>query len=126
MRPGPPRGEAAELELVVTEDMLEAPQGDVPAVYGLPAMVAHMSRVARTILAPHLEPGEIGIDDTADIDRRIPVRVGATVRLLATVANVAPQKLVCEVLIRSGGLLVARGSHTLRVVDAATFRREMP
>lgn len=125
MRPGPPRGEQADLQVVVTEEMLEPSHGDLPGIYGLPAMVGHMGRVARMILEPHLEAGEIGVDDQADIDRRLPVTVGTTVTLLATVAKVAPQQLVCEVLLRANGLLVARGSHTLRVVDADTHGRDI-
>lgn len=125
MRPGPPRGETTELTITVSESMTDPSSGPIPPTYGLDAMVVHMGQVSQQILAPHLEPGEIGIGDKADIDRRIPVTIGASVRLIASVAKVGPQELVCEVLLRSGGLLIARGSCTLRVVDAASFARDI-
>lgn len=121
MRPGPPRGETAELEIVVTDDMADEETRDTPAVYGMSSMVRHMAVVCRQILEPHLEVGEVGVGDEVDIDCRIPVPVGSPVRLIATVAKVAPQQLVCEVLVRSGGLLAARGSYGLRVVEHQQF-----
>ena len=121
MRPGPPRGEAAELSVMVTADMTETPTPGGPQVYGMPAMLIHMAEVSHTILAPHLEPGEIGVGDAGDVDRRVLATVGTEVRLIATVAKVGPQQLVCEVLVRTGGLLAARGSYTFRVMQASDF-----
>lgn len=125
MRPGPPRGETAELTIVVTAAMAEQPTPDGPAIYGMSAMLVHMAEVSHTILEPHLEAGEIGVGDQGDVDRRVLVTAGSEVRLIATVAKVAPQQLVCEVLVRSGGLLAARGSYTWRVVQASDFTVEV-
>ena len=102
--------------------MTEPASGPVPATHGLHAMVVHMRQVSQRILAPHLEAGEIGVGDKADIDRRVPVTVGAEVKLLASVANAARRswsRRCCW----SGGLLIARPAR-LRG-DAATFAREV-
>lgn len=113
------------MTVLVTAAMAEQPTPDAPAIYGMPAMLVHMAEVSHTILKPHLEAGEIGVGDQGDVDRRVSVTVGNEVKYIATVAKVAPQQLVCEVLVRSGGLLAARGSYTLRVVQAADFATEV-
>lgn len=126
MRVGPPRGATATLEVTVTPDMAAIVAGEqIHPVYGTVALVQHMEQVARSLLVPHLETGEEGVGASVDVHHRAPVPVGETVVLTATVATVAPTKLVCEVLVRHGGTIVARGSVEQRVVHLATFRDEV-
>lgn len=123
MRPGPARGETATLEITVTPDMTARVGGEeIHPVYGTAALVQHVEEVCRTILLPHLEPGEEGVGYHMDVTHRAPVPVGATVTFTASVAKVGPQELICEILARSGSALVARGSFTQRVVDSKEFR----
>lgn len=112
------------MDIVVTQDMTS----DVSAtarVYGSVALVGHMEQVCREILEPHLEDGEDAVGHGVDITHRAPVPVGANVTLTATVAEVRPQQLKCEVLVRQGGRLVARGSFTQRVVKVTEFDAEV-
>jgi hypothetical protein len=44
---------------------------------------------------------------------------------VATVATVGPTKLVCEVLVRHAGTIVARGSFEQRIVQLAAFQAEI-
>lgn len=126
MRPGPPRGETATLEVVVTSDMTARVDGrEIHPVYGTAALVAHMEQVCRQLLVPHLEPGEEGVGHAIEAQHRAPVAVGETIVLTASVANVGPRRLVCEVLVRRGASLVARGSFEQRVVDLDDFRAEV-
>jgi fluoroacetyl-CoA thioesterase len=126
MRPGPPRGETATLEVTVTPDMTARVDGtEIHPVYGTAAIVGHIEQLCRQLLVPHLEPGEEGVGASIEVHHRAPVPVGETVTLVATVATVGPTKLVCEVLARHGGTLVVRGSFEQRVVPLAAFRDEV-
>jgi fluoroacetyl-CoA thioesterase len=126
MRPGPPRGATATLEVTVTPDMTARIDGvEIHPVYGTTALVQHIEQVCRTLLTPHLEPGEEGVGSLLEVSQRLPVPVGETVVLTATVASVGPTQLVCEVMARHAGANVARGSFEQRVVDLDTFRAEV-
>jgi fluoroacetyl-CoA thioesterase len=126
MRPGPPRGATATLEVTVTPDMTARVDGtEIHPVYGTAAIVGHIEQLCRQLLVPHLEPGEEGVGASIEVHHRAPVPVGEQITLVATVATVGPTTLVCEVLARHGGTLVARGSFEQRVVPLATFRDEV-
>lgn len=126
MRPGPPRGETATLQVVVGADQT-ARIGDreIHPVYGTVALVGHIEQVCRSLLEPHLEPHEEGVGVDLSLLHRAPVPVGETVTLTATVASVAPTRLVCEVLARHNSTIVARASFEQAVVDRATFTSEV-
>jgi fluoroacetyl-CoA thioesterase len=126
MRPGPPRGETATLEVTVTDEMTaRLDDVEVHPVYGTTALVQHIEQVCRSLLVPHLEPGEEGVGAYLDVAQRHPVPVGETVTLTATVASVGPTKLVCEVMVRHAGANVARGSFEQRVIELEAFRTEV-
>jgi fluoroacetyl-CoA thioesterase len=126
MRPGPPRGATATLEVTVTPAMTARIDGqEIHPVYGTGALVAHIEQVCRELLIPHLEPGQEGVGASIDVHHKAPVPVGETVVLVATVATVGPTKLVCEVLARHAGTMIARGSFEQRVVSVDDFRGEI-
>lgn len=126
MRVGPPRGATATLEVTVTPDMAAIVAGErIHPVYGTTAMIGHMEQVARSLLVPHLEAGEEGVGAGVDLMHRAPVPVGEDVVLTATVATVTSGKLVCEVIVRHGTTIVARGSVEQRVVTLDAFRAEV-
>jgi predicted thioesterase len=91
------------------------------AAFGTVALVAHVERVCRELLEPHLEPGEDGIGSRIEVAHRAPVPIGETVTLVATVASVTQRKLVCEILVRHAGLIVARGSFEQSLIDLEEF-----
>lgn len=126
MRQGPPRGETATLEVTVTEEMTARIGGEqIHPVYGTVALVGHMEEVCRQLLVPHLEPGDEGVGQAIEATHRAPVPVGAKLVLTATVAQVGHSRLVCEVLVRHGTTMVARGSFEQRVVDREAWRAEL-
>lgn len=123
MRPGPARGETITLEVTVTPDMSAVVGGrEIHPVYGTTALVGHIEQVCRALLEPHLEEHEDGVGYAIEAQHRAPVPIGAELVLTATVARVAPRELVCEVLVRHAGALVARGSFEQRVVSREKFR----
>ncbi len=126
MQIGPARGASATLDVLVTEAMApKTAHGDTAPVYGTVAMVEHMEQICRTLLLPHLEEGEDAVGRGCDVNHRQPAAVGAEVTLTATVAEVRPQRLKCEVLVRQGNRLIARGSIEQRVVRMEEFAAEV-
>lgn len=96
--------------------------GESPAVCGTAALAHEVERICRVLLEAHLEQDEEGLGATVEVSSRVPVPVGETLSLTATVATVGPTKLVCEVLIRHGDANVGRGSfeqHLLPVGELA-------
>ena len=126
MRPGPPRGETATLDVTIDQSMVANVAGEeVHPVYGTGALVQHIEEVCRQLLVPHLEDGEEGVGYHIEAQHRHPVPVGTDIRLTAEVASVGPKRLVCDVLVRQGNEIVARGSFEQRVVDLEEFRAEV-
>ena len=126
MRPGPPRGAAATHDVVVTPDMAAHAVESAPvAVCGTAALCHLVERICREMLEPHLESEEEGVGAALELAYRVPVPVGETMNLTATVAVVGPTKLVCEVLVRHAGQNVARGSFEQQVVPSSTLRQEV-
>lgn len=126
MQPGPPRGATEVLDVTITPDMAATVDGEViHDVYGTQALVGHMEQVCRNLLVGHLEPGEEGVGHHLDVTQRSPVPIGATIELTATVAQVSSQRLMCEVIVRRGSQMVARGSFDQRVVRSRDFLAEL-
>ncbi|MBW3620649.1 MAG: thioesterase [Actinobacteria bacterium] len=97
----------------------------IHAVYGTAALVQHVEQVCRQLLVPHLEPGEEGVGYEIRLTHRAPAPVGAVLVLTATVEGVAPRELVCEVIVRDGTRMVARGSFVQRIVALDEFAAEI-
>jgi len=117
MRPGPPRGATTTIEVVVAPEQCTRVDGRADlSLYSTTALAADIERVCRLVLQPHLEAGETGIAAHLDLLHRAPVPCGSTVTLQATVAAVGNSLLTCEVLVRHGGTIVARGSLEQRIV----------
>ncbi|WP_052664169.1 thioesterase family protein [Nitriliruptor alkaliphilus] len=121
MRFGPPRGDSNTLELTVTDDLATHVVPGAPPLCTAPALLQAADEVARTLLTPHLETGEVATVVSLDIHLRGPLPVGAQLTLTATVASVTSGKLVCEVLVRRGSAIVARGSVEHLVVDGREY-----
>lgn len=125
MRFGPPRGDSTTLELTVTPDLAAPVVPGAAELCTAPALLAASDRVARELLTPHLEAGEVPTVVAIDVHLRGPLPVGAELELTATVASVASSKLVSEVIVRRGGAIVARGSVEHLVVDAREYGEQI-
>jgi len=122
MRPGPARGTTATIEVVIDASMTDkgaatAVQGDLPATLGTLAMAEIVARVARDLLAEHLEHDEIAVAGGIDLIHRSPVPVGAVAQFEATVQMVEPTRVTCEVLVRTSAGVAARSSYEQEVVS---------
>ena len=121
MRPGPARGTTATAELVVEPSMTDAGGATaidpaLPPTFGTLAMADAIARVARTVLDGHLEDDEIAVPGRLEIIHRSPIPVGASVQLDATVQMVEPERVTCEVLVRTTAGVAARASYEQEVV----------
>ena len=121
MRPGPARGTTATAEMVVDPSMTDAGHATaidpaLPPTFGTLAMADAVARIARTVLDGHLEDDEVAVPGRIEIIHRTPIPVGAAVQLDATVQMVEPDRVTCEVLVRTGGSVAARASYELEVV----------
>lgn len=126
MRPGPARGDSEQLEVVVTQEMTATVDGrQIHPIYGTRALVAHIEQVCRALLEPHLEPDEEGVGHRIEAVHIAPARVGASLVVTATVADVGPRRLLCEIAVREGTRLVANGAFEQRVVDREAFAAEI-
>lgn len=125
MNPGPPRGATTTTTVLITPEMVDAASPDQHAICSLEAMVAAMGQASRALVAPHLDTGEVQVPDQATFVWRAPVPVGAEVELAATVAQVSRQDVMCEIVVRRDGRMVARGTHTQRVMQGAQFGSEV-
>ncbi len=125
MRPGPPRGATATLEVTVPAASPADDEDRTRRTYATAALATDVERVCRRLLDPHLEPGEIAVGVRLELLHRAPVPVGERVTLTATVATVQPGGLTCEIQARHGGTMVARGSFEQRVVSSTTFDAEV-
>lgn len=126
MRPGPARGDTSSLEIVVTDDMTATVGGrEIHPIYGTGALVAHIEEVCRALLEPHLEPDEEGVGYRIEAVHASPATVGTKLTVTATVADVGPQRLLCEVAVRDGTRRVANGSFEQRVVDREDFAADL-
>lgn len=125
MNPGPPRGETETTTLQITDDMVDPGTSNGHAVCSLDAMVAAMGRASRALILPHLGEDEIIVSDQATFVWRAPVPVGCDVEQEVTVAQVSRKDVMSEVVVRRDSRMVARGTHTMRIVTAAAFRTEV-
>lgn len=125
MRPGPARGTTVTSTQVVSSDRAVRIDGrQIHEVYGTTALVADIERICRGLVEPHLEDGEEAIGVRLEVLHRAPVPVGETIELTASVASVGPHRLVCEILVRHAGHIVARGSFEQDLVRLDTFRAD--
>lgn len=121
MRVGPARGEASARTFAVDASMTDGGQATqlppgLPAALGTLALGDAVAGLARDLLAPHLDDGEIAVPGRLEIIHREAVPVGAEVQLEATVQMVEPTRVTVEVLVRTGATVVARASYEQEVV----------
>ncbi len=121
MRPGPARGTSAQRDLVVDASMTDSGlatglPSELPGTLGTIALAGAITELARDLLAEHLEQGEIAVPGKLEIVHRVPIPVGSTVLLEATVQMVEPSRVTCEVLARTSEGVAARTSYEQEIV----------
>lgn len=115
-------GLCAEVELVVTDGdtAIALRSGEVP-VLGTPRVVALCEEATVAAVAGRLEPGEITVGHTIQLDHVAPTRVGTTVRAEATLLKVNGRRLTFSVSVTDARGLVAAGKITRVIVGEERF-----
>lgn len=124
MKPGLTAGVSAELTFGVTDEM--RPIFDKVAVHQVCStwtLVHYFELAGRKILMEYLEEGEEGVGSHVTIDHFAPVKVGRTVRVVATVVEMNDRRLVCDVDAFFGERKIAAGKTVQNVFPRAVLAR---
>ena len=115
-------GLSAEVELTVTEadTAIALRSGDVP-VLGTPRVVALCEEATVAALAGRLDPGDITVGHTIQLDHVAPSRVGTLVRAEATLLKVNGRRLTFSVSVTDARGLIAAGKITRVIVGEDRF-----
>lgn len=109
-------GVSAEIDFVVDGSM--RPIFDDVAVHQVCStwtLVHFMELASRKLLIDFLEEEEEGVGSHVTIDHIAPVRVGRTVRVIATAEEVSDRRLVCDVDAFHGSRKIAAGKTVQNV-----------
>ncbi len=112
MRPIPV-GEAATLDVVVTEEMTVdfAELGRVHPVYATYTMAQHFEEAGRKLLLRHIDDGEDGIGRSVAVEHLAPSWVGDRLTIEARCTEVRGNRIHCACTATDGdGREVGRGS----------------
>lgn len=97
MKPGIRIGQTVAFEIDVREDMRAHFEDiTVHSLYSTAAMLTHMEWAARQHILPVLAGGEEGVGYHMEIDHMAPVSLDQTVRIVATVTGLLPDKVICQ------------------------------
>lgn len=91
---------------------------ELPPVLSTPSLVLLLERTARDLMEPYLEPGEITVGVSVEIEHLAATPVGATVKATARVVQTDGPVVTFHVEARDEQDLIANGLHKRRVVNA--------
>lgn len=124
MKDGLVPGVQAELTFEVTDDM--RPTFDDVAVHQVCStwsIVHYMEVAGRKVLIDYLEPHEEGVGSRVTCDHLGPAKVGRTVRVVATVADMTGNELICDVAAFVEDRKIARGQTVQRIFPRPALER---
>jgi predicted thioesterase len=115
-------GASAELTLEITEaDTAIAHRSGSVAVLATPRVVALVEEASCAALAGQLEAGETSVGMRIQLDHLAPVKIGSSIRAVATLERQEGRRLIFAVSVSDQAGLVAAGKLTRAVVDVETF-----
>ncbi|MFB9313794.1 thioesterase family protein [Nocardioides plantarum] len=125
-RPVPPLARTASLARVVeTGHLATAWANDLP-VLATPVLLwwAELAAIAAIApdVGPEVAPGWMSVGAAHDVRHLAPTRLGATVRVSATLVEVEGASLTFEVAAHDGDRPVLSGTHVRGIVDRERFR----
>ncbi len=115
-------GTSASVATTVTDHdtAIALGSGDV-AVLGTPRLAALCEEAAVAVLAGALADGLTSVGTNVNVDHLAATSVGGTVAATATITAVDGKRIAFALLVKEGGTVVARGTHTRLVVDRKRF-----
>ena len=110
MRRGLVLGSEESIEIVVTEDMFAAFEGEViHPVYSTVAMTYHMEWVSRKIILPYLEEDEEGMGASVQLKHMAASPLGTVVTLTASVSELRANLVKTQVIARNHLGVIGQG-----------------
>lgn len=110
MRRGLVLGSEESIEIVVTEDMFAAFEGEViHPVYSTVAMTYHMEWVSRKIILPFLEEDEEGMGASVQLKHMAASPLGTVVTLTASVSELRANLVKTQVIARNHLGVIGQG-----------------
>ena len=95
---------------------------NLPAVFSTPAMIGLMEITASHVIGPVLPPGALTVGTRIEVDHLKAVPAGTTVICKARLAEVNGKRLVFEVEVSSGEMVIGRGRVVRAIVDHERFK----
>ena len=123
-----PDGATASLEVVVTPELTVRFDrlGPVHPVYATYRMAQHFEEAGRTLLLPHLEPGEEAAGTAVSVEHVAPAGVGTTVRIEARCTAVERNRVTCACrAVDADGRELGRGTTVQVVLPAEVLRARL-
>lgn len=116
-RPAP--GEEAEIEVIVTDEMLVDLAGRrIHPVYATAWMVRHMEEAGRALVERHFGPGEDATGYSISVVHERPARPGDTLKVIATAGSADERQCEARVEVRGPSGVVGRGTLVQRYIRA--------
>jgi fluoroacetyl-CoA thioesterase len=97
----------------------------MPAVLCTPWLIWFLEHAAREAVLPFLEAGESTVGILVEVRHLAPTPVGRSVRCVARVVQVDGTLISYQLEAHDQHALVARGYHTLRVIDVDRFAKRV-
>lgn len=126
MKQGLEVGRTETIDIIVTEEMFAAFEGEVVhPVYSTVAMTYHMEWVSRKIILPFLEPDEEGIGASVQLRHLAPSPLGSKVTLTAVLTELRNNAAVTEVIAKNHVGIIGEGIVKQIILPKETIAQKM-
>ena len=119
-------GTLGEQKFVVSEQhAIDFAHDGMPAILSTPWLIWFLEHAARNAMLPLLETGESTVGVVVDVEHIAATPLGAEVVCLARVIYADGSLISFQLEARDEHEQIARGTHKLRVIDAARLARKV-
>lgn len=126
MKQGLEVGRTETIDIIVTEEMFAAFEGEVVhPVYSTVAMTYHMEWVSRKIILPFLEQDEEGIGASVQLRHLAPSPLGSKVTLTAVLTELRNNAAVTEVIAKNHVGIIGEGIVKQIILPKETIAQKM-
>jgi fluoroacetyl-CoA thioesterase len=117
-------GIALEKTVTTTPAMGVAHLGPGPSVLSTPAMLGLMEQTCLEASKPHLDANESTVGTMVHIWHRAAVPIGQDVRIAVKMLERDRRKMLWEVKVTHGDVVIGDGTHERFVVDLSKFNKK--
>ncbi len=126
MKGSPKIGTVGEEQFVVAEQhLIDFAHDGMPRILSTPWLIWFLEHSARNAVLPLLEPGESTVGVIVNVEHTAPTPIGAEVTCRARVIYVDGPLISFQLEAHDEHEQIARGTHKLRVIEAARLARRV-